>query len=227
MGAVALNGWMYFLARGSVLLRLNFVLLMFVGSKPILKAVLLEKASLFEFSAACLYIAITLLSGVFEESVKPSFLWEIVVSADGNENIENIGRAANDHNVILNAVGVFLTVLSLASLPEFLRAICDRAHKDDSLLVQAADKQNGNNRSGEGSVQVSENRAARQQGNSVMTNLIAGDNAWLKGSLNAVSVIVLTFKFLLWKGQIEAGEYYALGCRIVHAVAAVLFFFTF
>ena len=223
VGTVVVNGWLYFWTRGWGLLGLNGVLLAVLWGK----AVLADGGSLFEFSAVCLYIAMTLLSGVLEESVKPSVLWKVFVNAKEGANIEDIGSTANDYSVILNAVGGLLTVLSLGSLPRVLGAVFDGTEQDDSLLVRGTDNQTGDNKSKEYSLQTSENREAQQQGGNMVMNAIAGDAVWWKGPLNAFSVIILTFKFLVWKGQVEAGEYYALGCRLLHAVAAVLFYFTF
>lgn len=50
---------------------------------------------------------------------------------------------------------------------------------------------------------------------------------WWRGLVNALAVVVLTFRILIWSGETQPGEYYPLLCRAVQALAVALLYICF
>lgn len=187
-----------------------------------LKALATDGGTLFEFAGISLYLSFLGLSGLFEEVAVPSRILEYVTSEDGKEIIQAVDLKHKEMRLIVLGFGGLLTVLGLASIPRVLEAIFDGTEEnnwtDHGTRYRPVHKQNPS------SDQQQDRYNDNQQGATNEPNQVA---TWWRGPLNAFSVMVLTFRFLVWKKHLEQTEYYALGCRALHAIAAVIFYFIF
>lgn len=182
-----------------------------------------DDGNVLEGASLSLYCAILILLGYSEEFGTPSIAFHILAryaKTQPSHSITLFGSMydtrSKETGAMILAFTSLLLLISLARAPRLLRTILIGA---DALKREEEQKEITERASHPSS---SETPDQEQSAPDPFLPLVQTE--WWIPLLNAFSVITVTFRFLVWAGEVHQGEYYPLLCRVVQAIAALTFY---